>query len=285
MNLTINNISKEYPRLDQKALPGPLKKTEFNFVKENMDLYNDDETIKEYIDTFVSKLNQYASKQKPSKKSTEKKTVKAKSTKKKTVQKKETAKPKQNSKQVGNVDLQVSLIKSFVLMHKKPKTKKQIVNLYKRIEKAATELKIRKTSKYSDEIKFAAQFLQKTYNETEGGSGKIIKMCIPEKEYEKLYAIAYSEKQMLSVTYIKRYVGMYGAEDMYERADRLLTNINNALDKKKITSSDLYYDKLRTIQKVLESFVSKENALLYPESINLKGLSGIADIEISKKKD
>jgi len=287
MNLTINNISKEYPKLDQKSLPGPLKKDEFDFVKENLDLYEDDETIKEYIDTFVAKLNQLAAKSKPKavKKSSNKSTVRKTKAKPRSTSKRKTdPKPKTNTKSVGNVDLQVTLLKSFVNMHNKPKTKKQILNLYKRIEKAATELKIRKASKHSNEIKFAAKILQKSYNETDGNAETVLKIKIPEKEFEKLYSIAHSEKQKLSVGYIKRYIGMYGVEDINERADRLLTTINNALKKKKITSSDLYYDRIKTIQKVLDSFVTKENAILYPELINLKGLAGIAGVDLPKKK-
>jgi len=287
MNLTINNISKEYPKLDQKSLPEPLKKDEYDFVKENLDLYEDDETIKEYIDTFVTKLNQVAAKSKPKvvKKSSRISSVKKTKAKPKSKSKRKTnPKPKTDTKSVGNVDLQVTLLKSFVNMHNKPKTKKQVLNLYKRIEKAATELKIRKTSKHSDEVKFAAKTLQKAYNETDGTAETVLKIKIPEKEFEKLYAIAHSEKQKLSVGYIKRYIGMYGAEDINERAYRLLTTINNALKKNKITSNDLYYDRIKTIQKVLNSFVSKEDAILYPELVHLKGLAGIAGVQVPKKK-
>ena len=290
--LTVKNINTEYPKISQAKLPTVLKKSEFDFVKENLDLYNDDNTIKEYIDTFVAKLNEVASKSKPkaekktSKKSSVKKPAKKKAAPKKKAssKRKTSSKPKTNTKSVGNVDLQVTLIKSFVNMHNKAKTKKQVVNLYKRIEKAATELKIRKTSKHAGEIKYAAQTLQKAYNETKGNSETIVKIKIPESKYENLYNIAHSEKQKLSVGYIKRYIGMYGAKDMYDRADRLLKTINNALKNKKVTSSDLYYDKIKTIQKVLNSFITKEDAVLYPESINLKGLSGIAGVDVPKKK-
>lgn len=285
--ITVKNIAAEYPKISQAKLPTALKKSEFDFVKENLDLYNDDDTIKEYIDTFVSKLNEIAGKseKKTVKKASKKTSVKKTKAKPKRTSKRKTApKPATNTKSVGNVDLQVILVKAFVNMHNKPKTKKQILNLYKRIEKAATELKIRKTSKHADEIKFAAKTLQKTYNDTEGNSETIVKIKIPEKEYENLYAIAHSEKQKLSVSYIKRYVGMYGDKNMFNRADRLLKSINNALKKKTITSKDLYYDKIKSIQKVLDSFITKEDAVLYPESINLKGLSGIAGMKVPKKK-
>ena len=287
--ITISNITQEYPKINQAKLPAALKKTEYDFVKENLDLYSEDDTIKEYIDTFVAKLNEIAGKSEPKheKKTSKKSSVKRKKAKAKpkvTTKRKPSPKPKTKTKSVGNIDLQVSLIKSFVNMHNKAKTKTQILNLYKRIEKAATELKIRKTSKYADEIKYSAKTLQKAYNETDGKPEANVKISIPEKDYDKLYQIAHSEKQKLSVSYIKRYIGMYGARNMYERADRLLRTINNALKKKTITSNDLYYDKIKTIQKVLDSFITKEDAVLFPESINLKGLAGIARTKVPKKK-
>ncbi|MCF6185850.1 MAG: hypothetical protein L3J56_14735, partial [Bacteroidales bacterium] len=207
--ITVKNINTEYPKISQVKLPPALKKSEFDFVKENLDLYNEDDTIKEYIDTFVAKLNEVTArtKSKSAKKINNKSSVKKAKAKTKTALRKKTSrKPKTNTKSVGNVDLQVTLIKSFVNMHNKPKTKKQVLNLYKRIEKAATELKIRKTSKYADEIKFAAKTLQKAYNNTQGNTETIVTIKIPEKEYENLYSIAHSEKQKTSVAYIKRYI-------------------------------------------------------------------------------
>jgi regulator of replication initiation timing len=60
--ITIENIFSEYPRINQDTLPKALKKDEFEFIRENIDLYNEDETIKKYIDTFIDKLNKLAKK-------------------------------------------------------------------------------------------------------------------------------------------------------------------------------------------------------------------------------
>jgi hypothetical protein len=64
--ITLENIISEYPKINQEILPEPLKASEFVFISENIDLYNEDETIKKYIDTFVSKLNEFAAKGKKS---------------------------------------------------------------------------------------------------------------------------------------------------------------------------------------------------------------------------
>ena len=61
--ITRNNITKEYPKLNQTVLPAVLKQNEFEFLAENLDLYGQDATIDEFIDTFISKLNEVAGKE------------------------------------------------------------------------------------------------------------------------------------------------------------------------------------------------------------------------------
>jgi DNA repair protein RadC len=60
--ITIDNIISEYPAIAQDTLPDALKQDEFEFIRENIDLYNEDETIKKYIETFIDKLNKIAGK-------------------------------------------------------------------------------------------------------------------------------------------------------------------------------------------------------------------------------
>lgn len=279
--INIRNIKTEYPKINQSILPKALKQDEFEFVSENLDLYTDDEDIKKYIDTFILKLNEVSAKNtkisKP-KKPTKKATTKPKA--KTSTKKKKTAKRELNTKSVGNVDLQVTIIKSFVLMQGKEKTATQILNLYKRIEKSATELKIRKTSKYAKQIMYVSEFLKDSYNDSK------FNIQIPTKKFNELYDIAYSEKQKDSVRLIKRYVGMYGLEDNVrteKRAENLLKAVKSALSKKKITKSDMYFEKIKTIENNLEAYLLK-NKNLHPSGLDLRGLAGIVGIAVPKKK-
>ncbi len=312
MKINIKNIVSEYPKIKQSLLPDALKKVEFDFVSENLDLYNDDADIKNYIDTFVLKLNEVVSKTAEKnksvvakKKASTKKTndlaskiaeinnkktsqkTKSVSVKKTTSKKRSSvSKKKDTSKKVGNVDLQVTFIKSFVLMHGKEKTKKQILNLYKRIEKAAVELRIRKTSKYAKQIMYVSNFLVKLYNDAEGNVETIINVDIPTKNYNELYEIAYSEKQKKSISLIKRYIGMYGLE-YNEKTKKRAFNLHNAIykafDSSEIHKGDSYYKEIKEIETNLEAFLL-QNGELFPESFDLRGLSGLAGIEIPKKK-
>ncbi len=285
--ITIDNITAEYNKFEQRNLPEALKASEFEFVKENLDLYGEDETIDEYINTFISKLNEIEGKkvrkpdktkavQKPRKvkSETKKQSIKVKHVKKaKTVK---TAKTKAFIKEVGDVDLQIKFIKSFVLMNGKTVAKERILNLYKRIEKAAAELKIRKTSAHAKNILYVVNFLKDSYND------KKFNIEIPKQKFEELKQLAGREKQMLSVLFIKRYVNLYGKEDKVQ-AKRLFEAIKKAAEDGKITSKDLHFEELKKIKKSLESFIN-QNTQLYPENFDLKGLAGIAGLTCPCKK-
>ena len=62
MKITIDNLTEQYPKISVK-LPKELNQGEFEFVKDNLDLYKEDDTIKKYIDTFIIKLNEIVSKE------------------------------------------------------------------------------------------------------------------------------------------------------------------------------------------------------------------------------
>ena len=65
MNITVENFSKVVTPVALKNAPKVLK-DDFDFVKENIDLYHDDDDIKKYIDTYVQKLNTALASKKPS---------------------------------------------------------------------------------------------------------------------------------------------------------------------------------------------------------------------------
>lgn len=52
------NISVVYPLINQAELPKELIQAEYRFLAENIDLYNEDDTIKQFINTFCDKLDE-----------------------------------------------------------------------------------------------------------------------------------------------------------------------------------------------------------------------------------
>jgi hypothetical protein len=184
---------------------------------------------------------------------------------------------KTEPKGVGHVDIQVSFIKSFVLMQGKTKTKEQILNLYRRIEKAAIELKIRKSSQYAEQITYIIHFLKDSYND------KKYNIEIPKGKFDGLYKIAYSEKQQSSVLFIKRYLGLFGKENIEDKAKALLDSIKMTIKSGKIQKEDIHFDKLESIQANLEGFLLKSKKL-FPENFDLKGLVKFSDSKLSINK-
>lgn len=267
--ITIENIIREYPGIDQDILPDVLKQGEFEFIKENIDLYNDDETIKKYIDTFVGKLNEVIQKkpgikqQKTAAKAATPKDKKQtnKSTESKTGEK-STATP------VEKVGLEISFIKRYTALHGKTKEKKQILSFINSLQKAIIEKRIRKSSPYSKEIKNIQDQLIKCYE----NMGDTIQVNLDGKTLETYSAIAHSEKAMLSVTYIKQYIGLHGKKGVKEKAKALHEKISKAIETDKIEKNDIYFDEITEIQQSLKSYIGNKTKAPVIRETTLNGI-------------
>ena len=269
--ITTENIISEYPAINQSILPDVLKQGEFEFINDNIDLYNDDETIKKYIDTFVDKLNEVLSKDsgdnivKHPKKEVKKPKLKHNDTTERTekkVQTTETAVP------VEKLDVEVSCIKRYVGLHGKTKGKAQILSLLNSLQKAIIEKRIRKTSAYAREIVNIQNQLIKCYNEM----GNTIQVSLDEKTLEAYSTIAQSEKTMLSVMYIKQYIGLHGKQGVKEKAKLLKAKIQKAVDSEKITNSDPYIHTLYEIVTSLETYLQGKTESPVINETTLNGL-------------
>ncbi|NVO09048.1 MAG: hypothetical protein HXX16_03710 [Bacteroidales bacterium] len=269
--ITTENIISEYPGIDQSILPEALKQDEFEFIRENIDLYNDDETIKKYIDAFAEKLNEVLEKESV-KTPSEPKKKKEKSEKTKTPKssRKPETEPSQNDSeiQVEKLDLEVSFIKRYVGLHGKTKDKSQVLNLLNSLQKAIVEKRIRKTSVYAKEIGNIQNQLIKCYNQM----GNTIQVNIDEKTLEAYSVIAHSEKTMLSVMYIKQYIGLHGKQDVKAKAQLLLKKIQKAVDTEKIANTDPYIHTLYDIVTSLETYLQGKTKAPIINETTLNGL-------------
>lgn len=268
--ITIENIISEYPGIDQSILPDALKNDEFEFVQENIDLYHEDETIKKYIDTFVEKLNEVIGN--PEKHTLQKKNKGKKGKTNKALTETDVKKPtaKDMSNQVAKVGLEVSFIKRFVGMHGKTKEKVQILNFLNSLQKAIVEKRIRKTSPYADEIKNIQAQLIKCHHQM----GNTIKVNIDKKTLEAYSVIAHSEKVMLSVGYIKQYIGLHGKHGVKDKAASLLDRIQKAVESDKINKADLYYKEIVEIQESLTNYLQGKTQSPIVNETTLNGLMG-----------
>jgi purine-nucleoside phosphorylase len=270
--ITIENIIREYPRINQDSLPDVLKQSEFEFIKETIDLYNDDETIKKYIDTFVEKLNsmlvkggaksETKEKKQPSKEKKPQTLKPSKKPEKKEQEKDNTARP------VEKVMLEVSFIKRFVGLHGKTKEKGQILSFLNALQKVIIEKRIRKISPYAKEIEHIQQQLIKCYEQM----GNTIKIMLDDKVLESYTTIAHSEKAMLSVLYIKQYIGLHGKQEVKEKAKALHEKIEKAIESGKIAGSDPYYNEISEIQESLKNYTGNKTKVPVIKESTLNGI-------------
>jgi hypothetical protein len=119
-------------------------------------------------------------------------------------------------------------------LHGKTKDKQEMLNLLNSLQKAIVEKRIRKTYAYAKEIENIQEQLIKCYNQM----GNTIQVIFDGKTLEAYSAIAISEKTMLSVMYIKQYIGLHGKQGIKGKAAILADKIEKAIDSGKISTSD-----------------------------------------------
>ncbi len=288
--ITVANFLNQVSGELLKKAPEVLQ-NDFDFVKENIDLYNEDETTKKYIDTYIAKFNQVASKsakakskQPPKKtKPASKPTTKTKAPvvkPNKTVAKKPASPSYTN---LAKISPEVRFIKRFVSMDGKRKTRKQLLTFINSLQRAIEKKEIRKTSKYAKEIMHIQTELINIYNNPEVGDTFTFQLDDSDKKViEKYRTISGSEKQRASVRLISRYIGIHGKTNVKEKAERLLKAIKTAIAKKQITSSDPYLSEVKKVEKNLQEFIDAKKVKLHINKVDLKGLMGIPGVGLIK---
>lgn len=179
------------------------------------------------------------------------------------------------AKQVERVDEELKFIKRYVLMHGKEKTNAQILNFINALQKAILERRIRKTSTYSEQIKYIQDSLIKLYNKM----GNAIEIKIRESVLSEMLHIAGSVKVRLSVAYLKRYISMQGKHITREKAEKLLNMIVGALDKEKIAAGDPYMEKMKKVMSSLRAYIknSEKPDVLHIQEATLNGIQKALD--------
>ncbi|MDA3910967.1 MAG: AAA family ATPase [Bacteroidales bacterium] len=176
----------------------------------------------------------------------------------------------ENIKYVENIDVEIQLINRYKNLHGKTKTRHAIVLLLRAIQRAIVKRQITKKSVYAKEISIMQDELIKVIQEIDKLNLEIVEVEL--ENINKYEEIARSEKRMLSVTYILRYIAISKQHDVFGKAKRLLDNIKSAIEKRKITKRDKYYDDLDEIKRRLSSYVKKEAKTLAIQPAELSGL-------------
>lgn len=181
-----------------------------------------------------------------------------------------TSRPYVKTKPVETPTESIKLIKSYSLLHNKRKTREQLMNLLKRLQKAILEKKITKNDKYAKEINEMQNNLVMQINSLK--SGESIDIVISEPRLKKYKEIASSEKVRLSITLLKAFVSLHNRANK-ENARKLLKRINTAINSGKIPSNEKYLPEVEQAKSILEQFIADNDTTLVIQEQALNGIN------------
>ncbi len=178
-----------------------------------------------------------------------------------------------HSKPVERIEEDIKFIKRCLSLHGKSKTKAQILSFFNAVQRAIVEKRVRKQSKYGDEVMQIQKQLRAAYkimgaeHTFQLGAGTI----------KKFSEIVGSARIRLSTQYLKRFIGIQGKNITKEKAKRLLDVIKNALESDTIAKSDPYYANVVTTSTSLKQFIqmANEGDTLEIHQQTLNGLNGV----------
>lgn len=294
------NYFSQVSSIDYNLLPDALKEG-YDTIKFGSKDYSTWEYLdddQEFLDVYFEKLNAFLSKGKDSpkkeesakpekektteaaKKPKKEKPVSAPRKKPKAKNKPATKKEKPVATPVEKVSEEVRFIKRYVLLNGKEKTRSQVLVFLNSLQKAITEKRIRKTSPYAEEIMNIQNQLVKCYNKM----GDVVKVNIAADTVKKYTNIAWGEQTMSSILFIKRYISLHGKANVKQKAEQLFKQMKNAADKKRITKTDPYKDKLEAIFESLKDYIAGKTDAPTIQKAELNGLKEIAIARLFSKK-
>ena len=272
--ITVENLIAKYPHISQDSLPTALQQSEFEFIQENIDLYNEDETIKKYIDTFVEKLNESEPDRHKSGKANKQKAEPKVRTTKQPKQPKQKAEKRVDDIVPDDVEFispEVKFIKRFVGLNEKQTEKSTILSFINALQRSIVEKRIRKTSDYAKEIEKIQNQLIECHNQM----GKTIKISIVPETLEKYIAITKSEQVAATVKLIKQYIALHGKTDVKKKAKSLYDRIDKAINNGDISHNDVRYNEIHEIEQALIAYLQDATDSININQTTLNGLMGI----------
>ncbi len=152
---------------------------------------------------------------------------------------------------------EVKFIKRFVVMQGKQKTDVQLLSFINALQKAILERRIRKYSLYAQEIKYIQQALVNAFNKLikVPPHRRILTIKINDHVFKLLTEIANSQKALLSVNYLKRYIGIQGKRLTRDKVERLLVLLDKAAESRKLLANDPYIERIKTVYNSLTQFL------------------------------
>jgi len=278
--ITIDNYFHKITDIDFSILPEALRKGHEFILKgskngESWRFYSSSPTIKKMVDIYLNKLNEYAGKngKGEEKENSTSQKGESHSKPKRAVKTKKVSLPKESMPtMVERLPEELRFIKRYINLNGKVKTKEEILRFINSLQKAIVEKRIRKTSPYADQVKYIQEKLIDVHNTMKAK----VKLELQPQTLESLTKLTGSEKVLVSIGFIKRYISINGKPGMKEKAKKLLAQINRAIDKGRLNDTDPYIAEMHELKKNLKAFsTDKALKVLEIEQAALNGLEGI----------
>lgn len=168
---------------------------------------------------------------------------------------------------------EIKFMRRFLNLDGKVHSDDKLLRFINALQKAMVEKRIRKTSPNAEHMLYIQDALLGVYN----GMTVPTRIDIRPEIAERFKDIVGVERIYPSVQYIKRFIGLHGKPVAKDKAARLLKNIDWAVQREIITTSDPYWDEIGDIKKRLASFTAKGSKAktMQVEKAELNGLNGI----------
>jgi hypothetical protein len=178
-------------------------------------------------------------------------------------------------KLVSHLDDELVFIKRFIALDGKLKTKKQLLGLLESLQKAIVEKRIRKSSIYSDEIRYIQKLLVATINKIPRlyDSFEMQASVSTLKKFEKLVN---AEKVDPAIRFIKRYIALQGKRSTKKQILNLAADMKNSVRSGVIKKTHPRSGLLDSIYTQLIKYANmKRPSALKIDQVELRGLMGI----------
>lgn len=279
--ITTKNYYSEIKSIGVTNLPDTLKKSHELVDKvthsgNDWSKYKSNETIKRVIDLYIDKLNEFASKKKPS---AEKKTEVMPAPKTNVVKAPKAAKPAKEEQQsnttlVERISDEVTLIKRYIHFHGKQRTKEQVINLLKAVQKAILERRVSKTSMYSTEI----MQIQDSLISLAKDKAEAFQIIIGDASLAHYTQIVNGVAPMTSISLLKRYISLLGKRDIKEKVKSLQAHFQRAFDKNIVTKKDKYFTQYDYAFENMKMYMKGKAEVLAIREAELNGFKGLGFI-------
>ncbi|GAA4456994.1 hypothetical protein [Rurimicrobium arvi] len=177
------------------------------------------------------------------------------------------------AEKVEHIPSDIALIKRYLSLHDKEKTYEQVLSVWRAFNKAIVERKVTRDSIYKPEITLMNKSLTTALGEAEVLG--TLHMVIPAARLKHYQSLAKSVERSTGAALLTEYINISGRKAMGERAQRLITRIDRAIETGKM-AGDRYMKEVKSAKAELEAFVNKETELVSVSNYSLNGIGEIA---------